>query len=64
MGKSRNKGRLFFTQQNGRERGLPGNGNGPWQETSPMGHATVTKTKGDIERREARKAKERRWEED
>jgi hypothetical protein len=61
MGKTR---RRFVTQANGRERGTPGMGDGPLQETSPIARAMATKTRKDMERREARRNKQRNWDED
>jgi hypothetical protein len=62
--KSRFKGLLHFTQANGRERKPEGMGEGPWQETGTMGHATKTKTKEEMRRRALRREKMNRYEED
>lgn len=67
MGKSRKsrfKGLMHFTQANGRERKPEGMGEGPWQETGTMGHATATKSKEEIVRRKLRREKMNRYEED
>ena len=67
MGKSRRRrfdGLDHFTQDNGRERGLPEMGDGPAQETSPMGHATFTKSNEEMRRRQARREKMRRYSDD
>jgi len=62
--KDRFKGLNHFTQENGRVRGLPDMGDGPWQETGTMGHATHTKNKEEMRRRQARREKMNRWEDD
>ena len=49
------------TQKNGRKRGNAGNGIGPHQEASPMGHATTTKTRKGKRRAEDRQQKQRGW---
>ena len=67
MGKRRKRrfeGLLHFTQANGRERGPEDTGDGPWQERTDMGHATHTKNKEEMRRREARRAKQARYEEE
>lgn len=61
MGKSR---RRFITQANGRERGTEGMGDGPAQETMPILHATMTKSRHQQEIRQARKDKQNRWEDE
>ena len=67
MGKTRKdrfKGRMFFEQENGRIRGPEDMGEGPWQETSPMGHGTHTKSKEEMRRRQARREKMNRYSDD
>ena len=68
MGKSRRRekfnGLMHLTQANGRVRKPEGMGDGPWQETSDMGHATRTKTKEEMIRRKLRREKMNRYEED
>lgn len=49
------------TQQNGRKRGNPGNGNGAHHHVSPMGHGTRTKTRKGRRRAADRKLKQRGW---
>ena len=52
----------FIKQQNGRERGQPGNGMGAHQDTSPLARGTTTKTKRAKRRQEDRRQKSRGWE--
>lgn len=64
MGKTRKdrfKGRKFFDQDNGRERGPEDMGDGTFQDTHPMGHSTFTKTREEERRRKARREKMNRW---
>lgn len=50
------------TQKNGRERGLPGNGDGAFNEVMPITHRQVHKGKHEMRLREDRKRKSRGWE--
>lgn len=44
-----------------RKRGRPGNGIGPHQQVSAMGHATRTKSKREMRLREDRRARQKGW---
>lgn len=51
----------FRTQKNGRERGLPGMGDGALPETSPLARATKTPSKVEKQRKQEKKEKQQGW---